>query len=97
MYRGKVPKKSNNKDNTVKSSAEFEKRSPQSGIVRWGGLVESRDYMEVNGWSLGTMVKTDDRQKVVRQKESSEWRMDSTGVRHERTRRSRESKVVRQR
>ncbi len=51
FYRGEVPKKSNNKENTVKSSAEFEKRSPQSVIVRWGGWVESRDHMEVNGWS----------------------------------------------
>ncbi len=34
FYRGEVPKKSNNKDNTVKSSVEFEKLSPQSGIVR---------------------------------------------------------------
>ncbi len=30
----RVRKKSNNKDNTVKSSVEFEKLSPQSGIVR---------------------------------------------------------------
>ncbi len=51
FYRGEVPKKSNNKDNTVKSSVKFEKLSPQSGIVRWGGWVDSRDHMEVNGWS----------------------------------------------
>ncbi len=51
VYRGEVPRKSNKKDDTVKSSAEFEKRSPQSGIVRWGGWVESRDHMEVNRWS----------------------------------------------
>ncbi len=46
-----MPKKSNNEDNTVKSSVEFEKLSPQSGIVRWGDWGESRDHMEVNGWS----------------------------------------------
>ncbi len=45
-----MPKKSNNKDNTVKPSVEFEKLSPQSGIVRWGDWGESRDHMEVNGW-----------------------------------------------
>ncbi len=33
FHRGEVPKKSDNKDNTVKSSVEFEKLSPQSGIV----------------------------------------------------------------
>ncbi len=48
--RGEVPKKSSNKDNTVKSSVEFEKLSPQSGIVRWADWVESKDHMEVNGW-----------------------------------------------
>ncbi len=48
FYRGEVPKKSNKKDNTVKSSVEFEKLSPQSGIVRWGDWGESRDHMEVN-------------------------------------------------
>ncbi len=31
----------------MKSSVEFEKLSPQSGIVRWGGWVESRDHMEL--------------------------------------------------
>ncbi len=75
-----MPKKSNNKDNTVKSSVEFEKLY-QSGIVRWGDWGESRDHMEVNGCSSGTMAKTEDRQKVVRQKESRGWRMESTGVR----------------
>ncbi len=43
--------KEEHKDNTVKSSVEFEKLSPQSGVVRWGGFVESKDHMEVNGWS----------------------------------------------
>ncbi len=51
FYRGEVPKKSNNEDNTVKSSVEFEKLSPQSGIVRCGDWGESRDHMEVKGWS----------------------------------------------
>ncbi len=45
-----MPKKSNNKDNTVKSSVEFEKLSLQSGIVKWRDWVESRDHMEVNGF-----------------------------------------------
>ncbi len=71
-----MPKKSSNKDNTVKSSVEFKKLSPQSGIVRWGDWGELRDHMEVNGCSLGTMAKTEDRQKVVRQKESRGWRME---------------------
>ncbi len=44
-----MPKKFDNKDNTVKSSVEFKKLSPQSGIVRWGDWGESRDHMEVNG------------------------------------------------
>ncbi len=47
-----MPKKSNNRDNTLKSSVEFEKLSPQSGMLRWGGWVESRDHIEVNGWEL---------------------------------------------
>ncbi len=46
-----MPKKSNNRDNAVKSSVEFEKLSPMSCIVKWGDGVESRDHIEVNGWS----------------------------------------------
>ncbi len=42
-----VAKKSHNRDNTLKSSVEFHKLSPQSGIERRG--VESRDHTEVKG------------------------------------------------
>ncbi len=42
FYRGEVPKKSKHRDNTLKSSVEFDKLSPQSRIVRWGRSVESR-------------------------------------------------------
>ncbi len=73
-----MPKKSNKRDNTVKSSVECDKLSPQSRIVRRGRGIESRDHVKVKGQ---TAAKIEDRQKVVRQKESRGWRMESTGVR----------------
>ncbi len=36
FYRGELPKKFNKGDNTLKSSFEFDKLSPQSRIVRRG-------------------------------------------------------------
>ncbi len=43
-----MPKKSNNnRDNTLKSSAKFDKLSSQSGIMRWGDWVESRGHLEL--------------------------------------------------
>ncbi len=42
------------------------------------------------------MAKIENRQKVVRQKGSIGWRMESKAVGQERTRRYTESKVVRQ-
>ncbi len=72
-----MPKKPNNRDKTLKSSVEFDKVSPQSGIVRRECGVESRYHREVKGWSCGTMAKIENRQKVVRQKGSRGWRMES--------------------
>ncbi len=66
FYRGELPKKPNNRDKTLKSSVEFDKVSPQSGIVRRGRGVESRYHREVKGWSCGAMAKIDNRQKAVR-------------------------------
>ncbi len=82
-----MPKKSKNRDNTLKSSVELDKLSPQSRIVRRGRGVESRYHREVKGLSCGTMAKIENRQKVVRQKGSRGWRMESKAVRQERTRR----------
>ncbi len=69
FYRGELPKKSNNRDKTLRSSVEFDKVSPQSGIVRRERGVESRYHREVKGWSCGTMAKIENLQKVVRQKD----------------------------
>ncbi len=82
-----MPKKSNNRVNVLKSSVEFDKLLPQSRIVRRGRGGESRYHREVKGWSCGTMAKIENRQKVVRQKGSKGGRMESRGVRQERTRR----------
>ncbi len=87
FYRGELPKKSNDRDKTLTSSVEFDKVSPQSGIMRRGRGVESRYHREVKGLSCGTMAKIENRQKVVRQKGSRGWRMESKAVRQERTRR----------
>ncbi len=87
FYRGEVPKKSKNRDKTLRSSNEFEKVSPQSGIVRRGRGVESRYHREVKRWSCGTMAKIKNRQKVVKQKGSRGWKIESKAVRQERTRR----------
>ncbi len=75
-----MPKKSNNRDKTLKSSVEFDKVSPQSGIVRRGCVVESIYHRKVKGWSCGTMAKIANRQKVVRQQGSIGWRMESKAV-----------------
>ncbi len=53
FYRGELPKKSNNRDKTLRSSVEFDKVAPQSGIVRRGRGVETRYYREVKGWHDG--------------------------------------------
>ncbi len=91
-----MPKKSKQRENTLKSSVEFDKLSPQSRIVRRRRGVESRYHRE--GWSCGTMAKIENRQKVVRQKGSRGWRMEPTGVKQKGLRGWRmESKVVRQR
>ncbi len=82
-----MPKKSNNRDKTLKSSVEFDKVSPQSGIVRRGCGVESRYHRKVKGWSCGTMAKIANRQKVVRQQGSRGWRVESKAVRQEKMRR----------
>ncbi len=87
FYRGELPKKSNKRDNTLRSSVEFDKVSPQSEIVRRGRGVESRYHRDVKGWSCGTMAKKENRLKVVRQKESRGWREETKAVRQERTRR----------
>ncbi len=82
-----MPKKSKNRDNTLKSSVEFDKLSPQSRIVRRGRGVESRDHLEANGWRCGTIAKMEDRQKVIRQKGSRGWRMESKVARQRGVRR----------
>ncbi len=84
-----MPKKSKQRDNTLKSSVEFDKLSPQSRIIRRERGVESRYHREVKGWSCGTVAKIENRQKVDRQKGTREWRTEAKGVRQGGSRQSR--------
>ncbi len=49
FYRGDLPNKSNDRDNTLKLSIEFDKLSLQSRIVRRGRGVGARYHIEVKG------------------------------------------------